>query len=75
MMSYILHMSDFHFGRDPALERTRLDDLATWIKSNQIHIDYLVFTGDMIDAPTIQTECIRKLKKNRLGEIQEPKAD
>lgn len=62
-MSYILHMSDFHFGRDPALERTRLDDLATWIKSNQIHIDYLVFTGDMIDAPTIQTECIRKLKK------------
>lgn len=62
-MSYILHMSDFHFGKDLTLEKTRLDDLAIWINSNQIHIDYLVFTGDMIDAPTIQAECIRKIKR------------
>lgn len=62
-MSRILHMSDFHFGKDWALEKERLAELASWIKSNQIQIDYLIFTGDMIDSQVIQANCVRKLKK------------
>ena len=62
-MSTILHMSDFHFGKNITVERKRLDDLATWIKESELKIDYLVFTGDIIDAPVVQTDCVKKLKK------------
>jgi len=72
-MSYILHMSDFHFGRDLELEKQRLTDLATWITENNIPIKYLVFTGDMIDAPTIQVNCVKKLKKTYPTEFSELK--
>ena len=60
-MSYILHMSDFHFGRDSELEKSRLMELARWIKNGRIEVDYLVFTGDMVDAPQIQAECVSQL--------------
>ncbi len=63
-MGYILHMSDFHCGKNPTEEKARLTDLAAWITANKIPIDYLVFTGDMIDAPSVLLSCIRKLKKS-----------
>lgn len=62
-MNHILHMSDFHFGKDMTIEKSRLDKLAIWIKNSNISISYLIFTGDMIDAPMIQADCIRKLKR------------
>ena len=62
-MSHILHMSDFHLGKDIKVEKLRLQNLAHWISNQNIHIDYLVYTGDMIDAPTILSVCIRKLKR------------
>ena len=62
-MSSILHMSDFHFGKELEAEKKRLYDLAMWIKESSLQIDCIVFTGDMIDGPTVQSECVRKLKK------------
>lgn len=63
MMSYILHMSDLHLGRNPELEQKQLTGLATWLTKQKIHATYLVFTGDMIDAPSLLSTCIRKLKR------------
>jgi len=60
-MSYILHMSDFHLGRDNELEKSRLMELASWIKKAKIEVAYLVFTGDIVDAPLIQAECVKQL--------------
>lgn len=63
-MSCILHMSDLHLGKDLKLEQKRLTDLATWLAQQEIHAEYLVFTGDLIDAPSLLPICIRKLKKS-----------
>mgnify|MGYP002525717573 CR=1 FL=1 len=60
-MSYILHMSDFHFGKFPETEIARLDSLAQWILNLAFDIRYLVFTGDVIDARVITESCIQKL--------------
>ena len=62
-MIHILHMSDFHLGKNIKIEKLRLQNLAKWLSTQKIHIDYLVYTGDMIDAPTILSICIRKLKR------------
>lgn len=62
-MNYILHMSDFHFGKNQSLEKERLNSLASWILENKIHIEYLIFTGDMIDAPTVQSNCLQRIRK------------
>ena len=63
-MSCILHMSDLHLGKDLKLEQERLTGLATWLAEQEIHAEYLVFTGDLIDAPSLLPICIRKLKKS-----------
>ena len=63
-MYNILHMSDLHYGKNPSLEEERLNSLASWIIDRELSIKYVVFTGDMIDAFTIQEECIRRLKKD-----------
>lgn len=57
-MSYILHMSDLHYGQDTAKEKERIHSLAKWINDNNIKITFIVFTGDMIDAPAIKRECL-----------------
>ena len=62
-MSYILHMSDFHFGKNMKIEQGRLDELAMWIENSDINIKYLIFTGDIIDAQVLQADCVKKLKK------------
>ena len=62
-MSYILHMSDFHFGKNTRIEKARLDELAMWIGNSGINIEYLIFTGDILDAQVLQADCIKKLKK------------
>ena len=56
-------MSDFHLGKNIVLEKNRLSQLATWLTDRNINVKYLIFTGDMIDAPTVQAQCILKLKK------------
>ena len=61
-MSYILHMSDFHFGKNYTLEKNRLFDLAAFIGRKKIKIHSVVFTGDMIDAQSTTKKCIESLK-------------
>lgn len=63
MVSWILHMSDLHLGKNPALERERLLGLAKWLEGQEFGVDHLVFTGDLIDAPTVLLSCVRKLKR------------
>lgn len=62
-MSTILHLSDFHFGRDWNLEEKRLQELASCLNEKGVTINYVIFSGDMIDAPTIQNACVKKLKR------------
>lgn len=40
-MKYILHMSDFHFGKAPEIENERIELLAKWIKKNNIVVRYV----------------------------------
>lgn len=63
-MKNILHMSDIHYGKDVELEKSRLVTLAEWINKENININFLVFTGDMIDSFEIKNKCIATLKKN-----------
>ena len=60
-MSKILHMSDFHMGWDWAKERDQLEQLAEYINNSKIEVNYLVFTGDMIDARPAEKECVNRL--------------
>ena len=60
-MGYILHMSDFHLGKNPDLEHSRLMELADWLEKSNILLNYLVFTGDMIDAKKVSIKCIREI--------------
>ena len=57
-MGFILHMSDFHLGKNFKTEIERLAELAKWINEQNIRVQYLVFTGDIIDAPTIKEHCL-----------------
>lgn len=61
-MSKILHMSDFHFGKDLEKEKERMISLGLWLKSQNMRIDYLVFTGDVVDAVVIQQLCFKDVK-------------
>ena len=63
-MGNILHMSDFHFGRNPEVENERLESLARFLNKNEIEIQYLVFTGDIVDAFEITIDCILHLIRN-----------
>lgn len=72
-MSYILHMSDFHFGKNMKIEQGRLDELAMWIENSDINIKYLIFTGDIIDAQVLQADCVKKLKKEYSEEFKDLK--
>lgn len=59
-------MSDFHIGKDKK-EQKKLLGLAEWIKREKLEIECLVFTGDMIDAPSVQDKCIQRIKKEYLS--------
>ena len=59
-MSYILHMSDLHYGQDTTKEKERLKSLAKWINEQNLNISLLLFTGDFVDAPSIVKECVCK---------------
>lgn len=72
-MSCILHMSDFHLGKNMKIEKDRLDELAMWIENSDLSIKYLIFTGDIIDAQVLQAECVRKLKKEYSEKFKELK--
>lgn len=60
-MGFILHMSDFHLGRNWKFEAERLSALAKWINEQDIQIHYLVFTGDIVDARIIKEDCLAVL--------------
>ena len=57
-MYNILHMSDIHYGKNTSLEKEKLATLARWINNEKICVEFLIFTGDMIDAHEVTKECI-----------------
>ena len=63
----ILHTSDFHFSADEKefnSAKQKLLALAEAIKTGGIKVDIFVFTGDLIDAPSIAKKAaIRTIKK------------
>lgn len=70
-MSYILHMSDFHFGKAPEIENERIALLAKWINANGIKVEYVVFTGDVIDARTITQSCVLEIVRNHAEDFKD----
>lgn len=60
-MGKILHLSDFHLGRNEAIEKEKLEKLSIFLKNRDI--EYLVYTGDIIDANIIAMECYLKMVK------------
>jgi len=62
-MSILLHLSDFHFGKNPVVEESRLLSLAQWLNNQSIKIDYLIFTGDIVDARAITKKCVQEIIK------------
>ena len=55
-LRYLLHVSDFHLTEDKATKdhaRAALDAVVNKLKTSEIHIDYLVHTGDIIDSSDI----------------------
>lgn len=60
-MVNLLHMSDLHLGMQPELEKKRLNQLGTWLNESGISVNYIIFTGDLIDAQTIRNKCIADL--------------
>lgn len=49
-MGYILHLSDFHFTSNFDNEVKILDSMAEFLNRKKCVIDYLVFTGDLVDG-------------------------
>lgn len=62
-MKTILHTSDFHINIDEEKSKKRLRKLADTLKKSKIEIDFLVFSGDIIDAKTITIICENKMKQ------------
>lgn len=48
-------------------------ELAAWLNASNICVDYLVFTGDIIDAPVVQAECVKKIKKEHPNKLRDLK--
>ena len=69
-MKYILHMSDFHFGKAPEIENERIELLAKWIKNNNIVVRYVVYTGDVIDARTITQMCVLDIVRDHVNDFK-----
>lgn len=69
-MKYILHMSDFHFGKAPEIENERIELLAKWIKKNNIVVRYVVYTGDVIDARTITQMCVLDIVRDHVNDFK-----
>lgn len=60
-MGKILHLSDFHLGKNRELEQEKLNKLAVFLKNQDI--EYLVYTGDIIDANLIVLKCYQKMAR------------
>lgn len=64
----ILHASDFHFSAiesDFESAKEKLFALADTIKASGIKVDVFVFTGDLIDAPSIAKKAARQVIKKK----------
>ena len=61
---YILHISDFHLKNDNLdFARAGLRRLSTMLDENDITIDYLIHTGDVIDANGALSGAVIELSK------------
>ena len=70
-MALILHLSDFHLGKNFTLEKSKFNSLAKWIVDSGIQVKYLIFTGDVIDARVISKKCIIDMVKAHLDEYKD----
>lgn len=58
-MARLLHLSDLHFGAQPAAQQERLLDALVWALEGR-EADLLVFTGDLFDSTAAQpAEAVR----------------
>ncbi|MBP5495254.1 MAG: hypothetical protein J6X97_09160 [Lachnospiraceae bacterium] len=46
----ILHVSDFHVGKDDEIKRKKIENLVIFLNENKKEITNIVFSGDVIDA-------------------------
>lgn len=60
-MGKILHISDFHFGINKGNEESKLRALAEFLRDKDI--EYIVYTGDIIDARTVVNKCRDDMEK------------
>ena len=59
-MNIVLHISDFHININKVVTKQRIEELIKEIKKQQININTIVFTGDVIDSKTIVNDTIKE---------------
>lgn len=62
-MCKILHVSDFHVNLNYTKSSERLEKLTRFLENENIKVDYLVFTGDIIHAGVIADKCKKSISK------------
>lgn len=62
-MELLLHISDFHFGKNNEEEGRRIRELADTINNEGLVIKQVIFTGDISDARVVIALTLEKLAK------------
>lgn len=52
----ILHITDFHFGAESSLQQKVVDSIIITLKENKEKIDFIFFTGDLVNNGTIKSD-------------------
>lgn len=64
-MSVILHMSDFHLNEDFSFAVDALEALTDTLAKENIKVDYLVHTGDIIDSEDLYQKVCSQFADNK----------